>query len=854
MHRTVAAVILFSLVGTLAGPSLYAPLASPSSGRQSGKQSDWNHRKRVREAWVWHEINRERLRSTNRVVGTDAVNIDINDIAVIQGDSSIITRQNFFDLNGRSVQFTPSGTGYTIASSTGGFDAALGTKLNLTVPPAVNPKPGTDPGDDAYIVTNLGFNFSFYGTSFSQAAISSNGFLTFRPPGISDAVFDAQSVNAGESLSDFQTTLPRIAPYWHDLDARASETPGTRGIFLRVAADRAVVTWNIIRDFPNDPVTDTGLHRFQVTLFSDGRILFAYDTAQLTSTALAGVSAGGSSPLPQLVDLSNPPANTFNAPIAEFFSISQMVDLVGLIQTFYATHPGQDDYDFLYVFSDFNLELGDTFASYTFLRNDTQGIGLELFDEDPQGTLGTRRLQGLLTLGSVNQYPDSPVTRFLGANHTLSIMGQEQGHRWLAFTAYPGPNPVLLLGRDDEHWSFFSSIESTVSSLAAPRSSSAEGNVWRDNGDGSFTSINLIDGYSLLDQYLMGLRPPGDVVGNFVITDLTSTAGFNRFDPPQPNATIRGRRQAVTINEIIQANGPRNPGTATAPRNFRAAVVLLVNPGVQPAPATLNKVTLFRLAWESYFAQSTDYIGTLNTGLAAQTVSRVTGLLDAAAFKALITPAGLGALFGAGLTAGETVLAGVLPLPTELAGTEVRVNSVPAGLFFVSPGQVNFEVPPSIVATTALPFGTVQSSTALVEVFSRGELIRAGTFQTAPVAPVVFTLNQSGSGPATALDGFDFSGPPFAATQPNGQPNIIAVYASGLGIDATGNTGGNVAASVQATIDGMPVAVEYAGPAPGFAALNQINVKFPAGLTSGVHNLVIRRNGIPSNITTIGIR
>jgi uncharacterized protein (TIGR03437 family) len=148
----------------------------------------------------------------------------------------------------------------------------------------------------------------------------------------------------------------------------------------------------------------------------------------------------------------------------------------------------------------------------------------------------------------------------------------------------------------------------------------------------------------------------------------------------------------------------------------------------------------------------------------------------------------------------------------------------------------------------------VQSSTALVEVFSGGSLIRAGTFPIAPVVPVIFTATQSGTGPATALDGINFSGPPFSATQANGQPNIIAVYASGLGIDATGNTGVNVAPSVQATIDGTPVVVEYAGPAPGFTALNQINVKFFAGLTSGVHNLVIKRNGIPSNTTTIAIR
>jgi uncharacterized protein (TIGR03437 family) len=849
MNRALVALVLSAFVGT----ALYLQTPNTPDARSLSKRKNWDQEKRAREAWLWHEINVQQ-RSLGRFARADAVSIDINDIAVIQGDSDVFTQRNLFDLNGRSVQFTPSGAGYTVTSSIGGFDAALGTKLDLTVAPAVNPNPGTQPGDDAYLLTNLGFSFSFYSTSFTQAAISSNGFLTFRPAGTADDFFNADSVNSGESLFDLQTKLPRIAPYWHDLDARAGQTPGGNGIFLRLASDRAVVTWNNIRDFPNDETVDTGVHRFQVTLFSDGRILFAYDTVQLTTKALAGVSAGGSSPIPRLVDLSNPTTDTITAPIAEFFSTTQVVDFMRVIQIFYAAHPGQDVYDFLYLFSDFNLELGDAFAFYAPLRNDTQGIGLEVFDDDPGGDLGSRRIQGLLTLGNINgAYPDSPTTRFLGANNALSVMAQEQGHRWLAYPGYPGVNPLQLLGRDDAHWSFFYNIESSVSSLAAPRSSSAEGNVWRDNGDGSFTSINLIDGYSRLDHYLMGLRPASDVAETFVITDLTSTGGLNRSSAPRPNVTVRGRKQPVTIGEIVQANGSRNPSAANAPHNFRAAVVLLVNGNVMPSEATLSKVTRFRLAWESYFAQATDYIAKLNTGLAEETITRFVAALDAAAFKPVIAPSAIGALFGAGLTSGNTEVAASLPLPTELAGTQLRVNSVAAGLFFASPGQINFEVPPSTLATTSVFSGNVPSSLAFVEVLSNGQLIRAGTFPIAPVVPAVFTVNQSGSGPAAALDAFDFSGQPFAATRPNGQPNAIAVFGNGLGADATGS-GGNVAGSVQATISGSPATVLYAGPAPGFTGLNQVNVQFFGGLSAGTHNLVITRNGIPSNTTTIAIR
>src|SRR5262249_6732989 len=154
------------------------------------------------------------------------------------------------------------------------------------------------------------------------------------------------------------------------------------------------------------------------------------------------------------------------------------------------------------------------------------------------------------------------------------------------------------------HWNFFLNIESTLSSPAAARSSSMEGNVWRDNGAGTFTSINLIDGYSRLDQYIMGLRPASDVLDTFVITTPSGTSA-TRESNPRPNVTVSGVRQNVTINQILQANGARNPNSTTAPKNFRTAVVLLTRQGTQPSAATLNKITLYRLGWESYFYQST---------------------------------------------------------------------------------------------------------------------------------------------------------------------------------------------------------------------------------------------------------
>jgi len=861
----IAALILSLFAGTLSlSPCAQTgSVTDPQPGHESDglnfKRKEWDPEKLARELWLWHELNRQRLARARGVDATEientVINNDINDVSVLQGDESVITPVNLFDLNGRAVLFTPAGVGYTISNPAAAFDSNLGTKLDLTVAPAVNPKADAEPGDDAYILQSLGFDFNFYGTSYGSVAVSSNGFLTFRPAGASDAFFNNDSVDSGESLSDLQANLPRIAAYWHDLDVRSASAQGNNGIFFRRDSDRVLVTWNNVPDFPNSPSIPVGVHRFQLTLFSDGRILFTYATAQLTQTALAGISPGNSTQFPSLADLDNPPASTFSGPVAEFFSTNVMVDVLGTVRAFYATHPNRDVYDFIYLVTDFNFTLGgNAFAFYSPVRNPTGGIGQSAFDRDPDAKLGGRQIQGILNLSNITeQYPDLPTTRFLGANHALSIMGQEQGHRWLAYVQYPGADPKLLLGRQDAHWNFFLNIEATISNAAAPRSSSAEGSVWRETSPGSFTSVNLIDGYSRLDQYLMGFRPATDVPDTFVITNPTNTGGRTRASGPRPNVTLNGTRQTITIDQIIQANGPRTPDVASAQKDFRAAVVLLVRQGVQPSALTLNKVTRYRLAWESYFAQSTDYRASVNTGLADQTGSRTIAVVSAASYGATLAPAEITALFGQGLTAGGTEVATSQPLPTTLAGTQVLVNGVPAPLFFASPGQINFEVPRFTAATTTAFSPPVQSGTAMIEVTSNGQLIRAGAPQVAPAVPAVFTFNQSGTGPAVAIDALTFTLPPFDAKRATGEPNIITLFGTGLGSDAT-DTGGDVASSVQAMIDNNAATVTYAGPAPGFTGLNQLNVVLPANITSGTHTLVVARNGVASNPVTIAIK
>src|SRR5262249_12274745 len=150
-------------------------------------------------------------------------------------------------------------------------------------------------------------------------------------------------------------------------------------------------------------------------------------------------------------------------------------------------------------------------------------------------------------------------------------------------------------------------------------------------------------------------------------------------------------------------------------------------------------------------------------------------------------------------------------------------------------------------------WGKVQSSQSRVEFFLNGLLIRAGAAQIAPALVGTFSASQSGQGAAAAIDALTYAPPPFNATQSNGQPNILAVFVTGLGADVPDNDG-DVSAPAQVTLNGRQTTTLYAGRAPGFTGLNQINFQLPAGMATGTYNLTISRNGFASNVTTVTIQ
>ena len=111
----------------------------------------------------------------------------------------------------------------------------------------------------------------------------------------------------------------------------------------------------------------------------------------------------------------------------------------------------------------------------------------------------------------------------------------------------------------------------------------------------------------------------------------------------------------------------------------------------------------------------------------------------------------------------------------------------------------------------------------------------------APAQPAVYTQDQSGSGPGVIVD-FN-AGALVTASAPARVGDTVIIYCNGLGTVTppipTGQpapAGGPLSVTnnpVSITIGGISATVTFAGLAPGFPDLYQVNAVVPAGVVAG---------------------
>lgn len=224
------------------------------------------------------------------------------------------------------------------------------------------------------------------------------------------------------------------------------------------------------------------------------------------------------------------------------------------------------------------------------------------------------------------------------------------------------------------------------------------------------------------------------------------------------------------------------------------------------------------------------------------------------------SPGSIVSLFGTGLS---STIAGAseLPLPKVLGGVTVRVNGVAAPLFFVSPLQINFQLPWEIA-------GQSRVSVTVSTEFGSG----VTSMNVATQAPGIFSLNQAGTGQGAILIAStgEFTAPigavPGRPARPARREEFITIYCTSLGAVANQPLSGGAASStaLSATavtptisIGGVNAQVTtgfFSGLAPGFVGLYQVNVQIPPNVSPGnAVPVVLRVNAIQSNTASIAL-
>lgn len=176
---------------------------------------------------------------------------------------------------------------------------------------------------------------------------------------------------------------------------------------------------------------------------------------------------------------------------------------------------------------------------------------------------------------------------------------------------------------------------------------------------------------------------------------------------------------------------------------------------------------------------------------------------------------------------------------SALTDAQVLIGGSPIQLLYASATQINAVLPDTVAGLTPL---TVQNATGKHTVN-----LYVGTS-----APAIFTLNSSGSGAAAALKAPELTR--VTSDNPLHAGDTVALYATGLGLTTPSNGFDVAVQQPTVTVGAKDCQVSFAGAAPGFVGLDQINCTIPSGLASSATTPVVVTSGDRvSNTATLAI-
>jgi len=227
-----------------------------------------------------------------------------------------------------------------------------------------------------------------------------------------------------------------------------------------------------------------------------------------------------------------------------------------------------------------------------------------------------------------------------------------------------------------------------------------------------------------------------------------------------------------------------------------------------------------------------------------------------------IAPGSIVAIYGANL-ASQSLVSSSIPLGTTLdIVSSVTFNGFPAGLYYVSPTQINAQVPWEVLQS-----GNANGTVDVVVTTNAGTSLPV-TINTLPAVPGIFTADASGSGQAIATDNNTYLIAAPTAPISISSGHALIIWCTGLGdvtpsiaddvnsINPDGSyTLRNTVLQPTVTVGGVPAQFIYSILSPQYVSEYQIAVLLDPSTPTGDNvPLAVTVNGISAgNNVTIAV-
>ena len=345
------------------------------------------------------------------------------------------------------------------------------------------------------------------------------------------------------------------------------------------------------------------------------------------------------------------------------------------------------------------------------------------------------------------------------------------------------------------------------------------------------TGLGSVDAYNLVTSWSGG--------GGSIARGSTSLAVTSSAASISPSGSVVVTVRVTSLNGGMPSGtvsfsvGGVSIGTAALTSSNGVAVASMTISGNQLHPGS-NTITAEYTGDTAFAGASGSTAVGVQSGPAV-----ISGLANGASFTQRFAPGMILTIFGSQLAPSPQSAARV-PLPSELAGVSVTMNGITAPLYYVSPTQLNVQVP------YELPAG----SNVALAINNNG--IRTSTsFALSAAAPGIFT-DQTGA-------------PVPNATATRG--SIVTLYITGDGaVTPSLATGSGPAAGtpvnslprpqqfVSVTVGGARASIQFIGIPVGLVGVTQINYQVPTNAPSGNQRVVVTVGNTSSAPSTLRVQ